>query len=65
MSAPVSPAWRATIRAKLDQIAREAGAVVGARLYSDALSAPDGPAPSYEALMRHNVTALVAGMMKN
>ena len=49
----------------VDQIAREAGAVVGARLYSDALSAPDGPAPTYEALMRHNVTALVAGMMKN
>lgn len=49
----------------VDQIAREAGAMVGARLYSDALSAPDGPAATYEALMRHNVTALVAGMMKN
>lgn len=49
----------------VDQIAREAGAVVGARLYSDALSAPDGPAPTYEALMRHNVTALVAGMARN
>lgn len=49
----------------VDQIARESGAVVGARLYSDALSAPDGPAGTYEALMRHNVTALVAGMAKN
>ncbi|WP_395711230.1 metal ABC transporter solute-binding protein, Zn/Mn family [Reyranella sp.] len=49
----------------VDQIAREAGAAVGARLYSDALSATDGPAATYEALMRHNVTALVAGMMKN
>jgi zinc/manganese transport system substrate-binding protein len=49
----------------VDQIAREAGAVVGARLYSDALSAPGGPAATYEALMRHNVTALVAGMAKN
>ena len=49
----------------VEQIARESGAVVGARLYSDALSAPDGPAATYEALMRHNVTALVAGMMKN
>jgi zinc/manganese transport system substrate-binding protein len=49
----------------VEQIARESGAVVGARLYSDALSAPDGPASTYEALMRHNVTALVAGMMKN
>lgn len=49
----------------IDQIARESGGVVGARLYSDALSAPDGPAATYEALMRHNVTALVAGMAKN
>jgi zinc/manganese transport system substrate-binding protein len=49
----------------IDQIAREAGAIVGPRLYSDALSTPGGPAPTYEAMMRHNVTALVAGMLKN
>jgi zinc/manganese transport system substrate-binding protein len=49
----------------IEQIARESGAVVGPRLYSDALSAPGGPAPTYEAMMRHNVTALVAGMLKN
>jgi len=49
----------------VDQIARESGAVVGPRLYSDALSKPEGPAATYEAMMRHNVTALVAGMMKN
>jgi zinc/manganese transport system substrate-binding protein len=49
----------------IDQIARESGGVVGPRLYSDALSGPDGPAPTYEAMMRHNVTALVAGMLKN
>jgi zinc/manganese transport system substrate-binding protein len=49
----------------VDQIARESGAVVGPRLYSDALSGPDGPAPSYEKIMRHNVSALVAGMLKN
>jgi zinc/manganese transport system substrate-binding protein len=49
----------------VEQIARESGAVVGPRLYSDALSRPGGPAPTYEAMMRHNVTALVAGMMKN
>jgi zinc/manganese transport system substrate-binding protein len=49
----------------VDQIARESGAVVGPRLYSDALSGPGGPAPSYEKMMRHNVTALVAGMLKN
>ena len=49
----------------VEQIARESGAVVGPRLYSDALSGPGGPAPTYEAMMRHNVTALIAGMMKN
>ncbi|MCA0305275.1 MAG: zinc ABC transporter substrate-binding protein [Proteobacteria bacterium] len=49
----------------VEQIARESGAVVGARLYSDALSKPGGPAPTYEAMMRHNVTALVAGMLAN
>ena len=49
----------------VDQIARESGAVVGPRLYSDALSTPGGPAATYEAMMRHNVTALVAGMLKN
>jgi zinc/manganese transport system substrate-binding protein len=47
------------------EIARDSGAVVGPRLYSDALSKPDGPASTYEAMMRHNVTALVAGMQKN
>jgi zinc/manganese transport system substrate-binding protein len=47
------------------EIARDSGASVGPRLYSDALSRPDGPAPTYEAMMRHNVTALVAGMSKN
>jgi zinc/manganese transport system substrate-binding protein len=49
----------------VEQIARESGGVVGPRLYSDALSAANGPAPTYEAMMRHNVTALVAGMLKN
>jgi zinc/manganese transport system substrate-binding protein len=49
----------------VDQIARESGGVIGPRLYSDALSSPGGPAATYEAMMRHNVTALVAGMLKN
>lgn len=49
----------------VEQIARDSGGVVGARLYSDALSKPDGPAPTYEAMMRYNVATLVAGMLKN
>lgn len=51
--------------ALIDQIARDSGAHIGPQLYSDALSGPNGPAPTYEAMMRYNVTALVAGMMKN
>jgi zinc/manganese transport system substrate-binding protein len=49
----------------VDEIARDSGATVGPRLYSDALSKPGGPAATYEAMMRHNVTALVTGMAKN
>jgi zinc/manganese transport system substrate-binding protein len=49
----------------VDEIARDSGASVGPRLYSDALSKPGGPAATYEAMMRHNVMALVAGMEKN
>lgn len=49
----------------IEQIAREAGGVVGPALYVDALSARGGPADSYEKQVRHNVAALVAGMAKN
>jgi zinc/manganese transport system substrate-binding protein len=49
----------------IDVIAQESGGVVGPRLYSDALSAPGGPAATYEAMMRYNVAALIAGMLKN
>jgi zinc/manganese transport system substrate-binding protein len=47
------------------QLARDSGAVIGGTLYSDSLSAPDGPAPTYEAMFRHNVAALVAAMGRN
>lgn len=43
----------------MERIARETGVVIGGTLYADALSAPDGPAPTYEALMRHNTQALL------
>jgi len=51
--------------ALIEQVARDSGAIVGPELYSDALSAPNGPAATYDAMMRHNVTALVAGMKRN
>lgn len=46
----------------LDQIARETGAKIGGELYTDALSPPDGPAPSYLDMFRHNVGALTAAL---
>jgi zinc/manganese transport system substrate-binding protein len=49
----------------IEQIARDAGGVVGPALYVDALSKPGGPADTYEKMFRYNVPALVAGMMKN
>ena len=42
----------------LDQIARETGAKIGGTLYTDALSQPDGPAPTYLGMFRHNIEAL-------
>ena len=44
-------------------LAREAGARLGGRVYSDSLSAPDGPAATYLDMMRHN-TALFAAAMR-
>lgn len=46
----------------IEQIARETGAKIGGKLYSDALSTKAGPAPTYLAMMRHNVRLLTAAM---
>ena len=43
----------------IEQIGRETGVRPSGRLYSDSLSLPDGPAGSYEALMRHNTRLMV------
>jgi zinc/manganese transport system substrate-binding protein len=42
----------------IERIAQETGAKIGGRLYSDALSEPGGPAPTYIDMMRHNIRAL-------
>ncbi|CAO3456204.1 metal ABC transporter substrate-binding protein [Azospirillum brasilense] len=39
----------------LEQITRETGARIGGRVYSDALSAADGPAATYIDMMRYNL----------
>jgi zinc/manganese transport system substrate-binding protein len=49
-------------RRLLDQIAAETGAVIGGTLYSDALSAADGPAATYLDMMRHNLGQLTGAL---
>lgn len=46
----------------IERISKESGASVGGTLYSDALSGPDGPAPTYVAMMRHNLATLIEAM---
>lgn len=46
----------------LQQLARETGAAVGGRLYSDALSPADGPAPTYIAMMQTNAAVLLKAL---
>jgi zinc/manganese transport system substrate-binding protein len=46
----------------IERIARETGAKIGDRVYSDALSGPDGPAATYIAMMRHNIRAFSAAL---
>lgn len=49
-------------RRMVERIAAETGARVGEALYVDTLSDPDGPAPTYVAMMRHNVGALTKAL---
>jgi zinc/manganese transport system substrate-binding protein len=48
----------------MKRIAEETGAKVGGRLYSDALSARDGPAATYLDMMRHNLKELRGALMR-
>ncbi len=47
------------------QIASETGVTIGGSLYSDALSAGDGPARNYIEMMRHNVRLITDAMGRN
>jgi zinc/manganese transport system substrate-binding protein len=49
-------------QAVMQRLARDAGVTVRGRLYADTLSAPDGPAPGFEAMVRHNLGLLVPAM---
>lgn len=44
------------------RIVAETGVKLGGKLYSDALSAPGGPAADYLALMRHNIGQISAAL---
>jgi zinc/manganese transport system substrate-binding protein len=44
------------------RLAAEAGVKLGGVLYSDALSPPDGPAPTYVRMMLHNVEELTKAL---
>lgn len=46
----------------VERIARETGARIGGTLYSDALSAPGGPAATYLDMMAHNARTLATAL---
>ena len=46
----------------VERIAREGGVRIGGTLYSDALSSPGGPAPTYLRLIEHNARSLAAAL---
>jgi len=49
----------------VQQVARATGAEPGGVLFVESLSAPDGLAPTYAAMVRHNVDLMAAAMRKN
>ncbi|WP_114946430.1 metal ABC transporter substrate-binding protein [Microvirga calopogonii] len=46
----------------MERIAKETGAKIGERVYSDALSDESGPAATYIDMMRHNIRAFSAAL---
>ena len=47
---------------QITRIAKETGVKIGGTLFSDALSAADGPAGTYVAMMRNNIRVLLEGL---
>ena len=48
----------------LEQIASDNGVVVGGKLYADSLGDKDSPAPTYIAMLRHNVDTIAEALSK-
>ena len=57
--------FRCLERQRAAGITHDAIELDGAPLYSDALSMPDGPAPTYIQMIEYNTAALKKGMLKN
>lgn len=49
----------------LEQLAKDTGVTLGAKLYVDALSSQQAAGSTYLRMMRYNVTQLIAGMQRN
>ncbi len=49
----------------LEQLSKETGSAISGKLFSDALSAAQGPAPTYLTMYRHNLQQLVTAMKLN
>jgi zinc/manganese transport system substrate-binding protein len=49
----------------MQRIAQETGAAIGGTLYGDALSKPGGEADTYIKMIRHNISTIKAGLLKN
>lgn len=48
----------------VNQVANEAGVIVGAPLCSDALTSADGPCPTYLTMIRYNIDSIVAALVQ-
>ncbi len=49
----------------LEQLAKDTGVTPCGKLYADALSTADGPAPNYLKMMRYNVDQILLGLKRN
>jgi zinc/manganese transport system substrate-binding protein len=49
----------------VEQVARATGARPGGKLYVEALSEPNGPAPTYAAMFRHNLRLILQAMLQD
>lgn len=46
----------------LEQMASDQNIAIGGELYADSIGDEDSPAPSYEAMLKHNTDVIVAGL---